>query len=48
MARYLKEKLAILKEFEITLTSEEEDRLRGLATEISIDHFMRAIYNKYL
>ena len=47
-ANYAKERLAILEEFEIRLTSEEENRLQKLISEISIDNFMRTIFDKYL
>jgi len=45
---YAQGKLELLVEFEITLTADEELKLSELRSEISIDTFMRGIYNKYL
>lgn len=48
LTNYAKAKLAILEEFEICLTIEEENKLRKLINEISIDNFFRTIFDKYL
>jgi hypothetical protein len=45
---YAQGKLELLVEFEITLTPDEEQRLSELRSEISIDTFMRELFNKYL
>ena len=48
LVNYAKKRLAVLDEFGIRLTIEEENRLQKLISEISIDNFFRTIYDKYL
>ena len=45
---YKKNKLKILKrDFRITLTDEELERIKSLKTEVQIDQFCLGILNKY-
>ena len=48
MAKHLKEKLSVLKEFEIEITPDEIVHLRELSSEIAIDNFVRVLFDKYL
>ena len=45
---YAKEKLAMLEEFGIELSYEDRSKLAELTSEISIDNFMRVVFQKYL
>ena len=39
MKQYIKEKIKILKQFGITLNSEQLEHIRSLKTEIAVDNF---------
>jgi hypothetical protein len=48
LSKYVKEKLKLLKEFHIKLTTRELDYLSSLTTEASVDNYIHTIFKNKL
>jgi hypothetical protein len=48
MSLYIKEKIKVLKEFQISLSLDEMKYIKGLRTEIAVDNFARLLIQRKL
>lgn len=46
--KYIKEKLEVLEDFHITLTEEQIEHMRSLATKLEVDRFVRDLIRNEL